>query len=156
MATVQARPRAAARGSGSAVWGLAALRVCLGVFFVFEGLSKLGWVADAGPLATQLNGWLDHAHPWSRWYIETIALPAVPIFARLVLIAELATGAALVAGFWTRLAATLAFLMVLNFHFASSMVFQYRFLTNGYGLPVVGGLLALVIGAKGLPWSLRE
>ncbi len=156
MAMVQARPRTTARGGGSAVWGLAALRICLGVFFIFEGAGKLAWLAGAGPLTGQLNGWLQNAHPWSRWYIETVALPAVPIFARLVVVAELSTGAALIFGFWTRMTATLAFLMVLNFHFASSLIFQYMFLNNGYGLPVLGSLLALAIGAKGLPWSFRE
>ncbi len=156
MATVQARPRATARGTGSAGWGLVALRICLGVFFLFMGIGKLGWAADAGPLTAKLNGWLEHAHPWSRWYIDAVALPAVPIFARVVLVAELATGVALITGFWTRLAAALAVLMVLNFHFASSAMLAYGFLTNGYGLPVLGGLLALAIGAKGLPWSVRE
>jgi hypothetical protein len=46
--------------------------------------------------------------------------------------------------------------MVLNIHFASGLIFQYGFLTNGYGLPVLGGLLALAIGAVGLPASAKR
>jgi hypothetical protein len=46
--------------------------------------------------------------------------------------------------------------MVLNFHVASGALFQYRFLTNGFGLPVLGGLLALAVGGVRLPWSVRE
>jgi hypothetical protein len=54
------------------------------------------------------------------------------------------------------MAALLGFLMVLNFHFASGALFQYRFLTNGYGLPVLGPLLGLAIGGARLPLSLRK
>ena len=87
---------------------------------------------------------------------EHVCLPGAPVFARLVVLGELSCGVALVAGVWTRLAAALGFLMVLNFHVASGAIFQYRFLTNGYGLPVLGGLLALAIGGGRLPLSLRK
>ena len=45
--------------------------------------------------------------------------------------------------------------MVLNFHVANGNLFKYQYLTNGFGLPVLGGLLALAIGAGRLPWSLK-
>lgn len=135
--------------------GLTALRIFLGVFFLFEGINRLGWLADSGLLAKQLQEWLPNALPSNRWYLETVAMPGAPLFARLVVLGELALGLALVAGVWVRLAAALGFLMALNFHFASGRVFQYSFLTSGYGLPVLGGLLALAIGGSKLPWSLR-
>jgi uncharacterized membrane protein YphA (DoxX/SURF4 family) len=78
------------------------------------------------------------------------------VFARAVLLGELIGGTALILGVWTRLAATLPFLMVLNFHFASGLLFQYSYLTNGYGFPVLGSLLALSIGGARLPLSLRK
>lgn len=135
--------------------GLTTLRIVLGVFFVFEAVNKLAWLADGGILATQLREWLTNALPSNRWYLETVAIPGAPIFARIVMLGELALGLGLLAGMWTRAAALLGFLMVLNFHFASGRVFQYAFLTNGYGLPVLGGLLALAIGGSKLPWSLK-
>jgi len=46
--------------------------------------------------------------------------------------------------------------MVLNFHFASDVLFHYSYLTNGFGLPVLGGLLALAIGGTGMPLSLSK
>ena len=46
--------------------------------------------------------------------------------------------------------------MVLNFHFASGVMFQYSYLTNGYGLPVLGGLLALAFGGAALPLSVKR
>jgi hypothetical protein len=47
----------------------------------------------------------------------------------------------------------LTLLMVLNFHIASDVIFQYSYLTNAYGLPVLGGLLALALGGTRLPLS---
>lgn len=136
--------------------GLVVLRICLGVFLIFEGLDKLAWLTDSSILVGRLQQWLTTAGPYSRWYIETVCLPGAAVFARLVLLGELAAGTALVLGFWTRVAAILAFLMVLNFHVASGLVFQYRFLTNGYALPVLGGLLALALGGARLPLSLKR
>jgi uncharacterized membrane protein YphA (DoxX/SURF4 family) len=154
---VVARGRSSApMTSGSAGKGLRVLSVFLGVFLIFEGLGKLAWLTDSGPLTGALQGWLKEAPPTSRWYLETFAIPGIPMFARLVPFGELVGGAALLAGFWTRLAAFAAFLMVLNFHVASGALFQYRFLTNGFGLPVLGGLLALAIGGSRLPWSVRS
>jgi len=156
MATVMKSRTAAASGSGAAATGLRVLAMFLGVFLIFEGLGKLAWFTDSGLLAGALQGWLKDAPPTTRWYLETFAIPGVPLFARLVPLGELAAGTALLVGFWTRLAAGAAFLMVLNFHVASGAIFQYRFLTNGFGLPVLGSLLALAIGGGRLPWSVRE
>ena len=50
----------------------------------------------------------------------------------------------------------MALLMVLNFHVASGAIFKYAFLTNGFGLPVMGGLLALALGGVGLPFSVNK
>jgi hypothetical protein len=46
--------------------------------------------------------------------------------------------------------------MVLNIHVASGALFKYAFLTNGYGLPVLGPTLGLAIGGIRLPFSLRK
>ena len=62
-------------------------------------------------------------------------------FARVVPVAELAAGAALIVGFWTRLAAFMAFAMVANFHVARGLVFSGEFLTDGLGFPVLGARL---------------
>ena len=77
------------------------------------------------------------------------------MFARLVPLGELAAGVALMIGFRVRLVAFVTMLMVCNFHFASGIVFTTGYLTNGYGPPVIGALLALAFGGRHLPWSLR-
>jgi uncharacterized membrane protein YphA (DoxX/SURF4 family) len=122
-----------------------AVRIALGVFFVFEGWDKLPWMTNPGLLATALQKWADAGVPVSKWYIETILIPGVSVFARLVFLGEVATGLALLSGVWLRPAAVIAFLMVLNIHFAHSSIFQYGFLSKGDGLPILGGLLALAI-----------
>ncbi len=130
--------------------GLAVLRICLGVFFIFEGVGKIRWFIDTSLLARQLADWSHAVAPGSssHWYLERIAIPGVAIFARLVPLGEMASGVAMVAGFWTPLFAFVAFLMALNFQFASGELFKYSFLTNGYGLPVLGGTLALALAGS--------
>jgi uncharacterized membrane protein YphA (DoxX/SURF4 family) len=156
MAMVTGARSSAATTSGPAAAGLRVLAVFIGVFLIAQGVGKIGWLTDSAPLNGALQGWLKTAPAGSRWYLETFAIPGVPMFARLVPLGELLGGAALIAGFWTRLAASAAFLMVLNFHVASGAIFQDRFLTNGFGLPVLGTLLALAIGGTRLPGSLKQ
>jgi uncharacterized membrane protein YphA (DoxX/SURF4 family) len=138
------------RGADPGV-GLRIVSLVMGLFLISMALSKLAWLTDSGILTAQLREWLDTAGPASRWYLETVAIPGAPVFARLVPLGELATGTALVCGFWVRLAATVALLMVLNFHFAADILFHYNYLINGYGPPVLGSLLALAIGGRRLP-----
>ena len=138
-------------------FGLTILRICIGVFFFFMGIGKIRWFADSSLLARQLAGWLHAAAPGSLslWYLEHIATPGLAVFARLVPLGEMSVGAALVVGFWTPVAAFVAFFMALNFQVASGAIVQYSFLTSGYGLPVLGATLALVVGGGRLKWSLR-
>ena len=138
---------------GSGAGGLRVLSLFMGAFLISMGFGKLGWFTDSSFLVAELRGWWGSAPALSRWYIDTVAMPGVPLFARLVLFGELASGAALVAGFRVRLAAGVALLMVLNFHFASGVMFQWAYLTNGFGLPVLGSLAALAFGGRRLPLS---
>jgi uncharacterized membrane protein YphA (DoxX/SURF4 family) len=137
--------------------GLAILRIALGIFFIFEAINKIRWFADASILSGRLNEWSHAAAAGSiaQWYLQRIALPGLPYFARLVPLGELCCGVALLIGFWTPFAAFVALFMALNFHIAGGTLFRYAFLTNGYGLPIVGGTLALTIGGVRLRWSVR-
>jgi uncharacterized membrane protein YphA (DoxX/SURF4 family) len=142
-------------GKGQA-WGLTALRLCLGVFFLFEAISKLGWFTSSAVLRSRLTEWAETVPAISRAYITNICLPGAEVFARIVPLGEFSVALAFLLGGYTRLAAILALLMVLNFHFASGVMFEYSYLTNGYGPPVLGGLLALAIGGTALPLSVRR
>lgn len=137
--------------------GLAVLRVCIGVFFIFESFLKIRWLTDSSILAGQFGNWANTAAAGSisAWYLHRIAVPGVAVFARLVPLGEFVTGLALLLGFWTPLFAFAGFFMALNFQIASGAIFQYSFLTSGYGLPVLGSTLALALGGVRLPWSIR-
>jgi len=135
---------------------LRVLSIALGLFLLFMGLDKIDWLLDGGFLARRLQEWRGTARPLARWYLDTVAIPGAPILARVVPIAELAAGTALIVGFWVRWAAALVMLMVINIHFAADIMFRYDYLINGYGLPILGGLLALALGGKRLPWSLSK
>ena len=127
----------------------AVLRICIGVFFVFEGLGKIRWFTDPSILATQLAEWSQASPgPISAWYLARVAIPQASLFARLVPLGEICSGAALVVGFWTPIFAFIAFFMALNFQIASGAVFKYSFLTSGYGLPVLGSTLALALAGS--------
>jgi len=138
--------------------GLTLLRILLGVFFLFEGLGKLRWFLDPSLLSQQLATW-EHGVPAgsiSAQYLQHVASPFAAIFARLVPLGEISAGLAMIVGFWTAFFAFIASVMVVNFHIASGAIFTYGFLTNPYGLPVLGGALALTIGGVRLPWSIRS
>jgi len=143
-------------GVGSPAGALRILSVMMGVFLVCMGLTKIDWLMDGDILTRMLQEWRGTARPLARWYLDTIAIPGAPVFARVVLLAELAAGAALVLGVRVRLTAVLALLMVLNFHVASDVIFHYSYLTNAYGLPVLSGLLALALAGTRLPLSVSR
>ena len=132
------------------------LSVALGVFLIFMGLDKIEFLTDSGILRQRLEEWRGMAGPLASWYLDTLAIPGAPIFSRLVVLAELAAGSALVLGVKVRPAATLALLMVINFHIAADVMFRYDYLINAYGLPVLGGLLALAVGGARLPLSVSK
>ena len=137
--------------------GLTITRVCLGVFFLFQGIGKYQWFVDSSILAGRLQEWLEAAAPGSisRGYLDRVAVPGLSVYARLVPLGEIASGLALIAGFWTPIFAFLAFFMVVNFAVASGLIFTYSYLTNAYGLPVIGSTLGLAFGGVRLPWSVR-
>ena len=133
------------------------LSLALGVFLIFMAVDKIGWLMDGTLLTRRLQEWRGTAGPLPRWYLDTIALPGAPVFARVIVLAELAAGTALILGTKVRLAAALAFLMILNFHFAADLIFHYSYLINAYGLPILGGLLALAVGGgTRLPFSVSK
>lgn len=143
-----------AGGKGQAA-SLTIIRICVGMFIFFFGFDKAWWLLDSTPLLTQLSSWLTDAPPISRWYLERM-MPGAPVFARVLPSGLMLGGFALVLGFWTRMAAALALLMVLSLQLAAGSMFRYPYLSDPGGLPVVGALVALIVGAGKLPLSLRN
>jgi uncharacterized membrane protein YphA (DoxX/SURF4 family) len=142
------------RNMGTPGGALRLLSLAMGVFLVHMGIDKIGWLTDSDPLVRTLQGWRGDAKPLALWYLDVIAIPGAAVFARVVVLAELTSGGALIMGARVRLTAALALLMVVHFHVASDVLFHYDYLTNGYGLPVLGGLAALSLSGTRLPFSL--
>jgi len=156
MATTQVRTRGAAMVSPGAL-GLRIMAAMIGVFFLGMCSAKIAWLTDSNILLQKFQMiFLPKAPPIVRWYLETVCIPATPLFARLVPLGELTAGLAFILGFWTRMVAIAAFLMVLNFHFATSAFWSIDFLRDGTGLPLLGGLLALAISGARLPFAISK
>jgi uncharacterized membrane protein YphA (DoxX/SURF4 family) len=134
---------------------LTLIRITSGIYLFFLGLNKIAWLFNSAPLVGQLSAWLSQSGPMTRWYLERV-VPGAPLFARLLPLGEMVTGLSLALGVWTRLAAIVAFVIVLNVQFAAGAMFHYAYLTEARGLPVLGSLLALAIGGGRLPLSLRK
>src|SRR5947208_14019883 len=117
--------------------GLSILRICIGIFFIFEGLGKIRWLTDTSLLASQLADWSQAvpAGSWSHQYLERVAMPYSTIFARLVPLGEITSGAAMVAGFWTPLMSLGASFMALKFHFDSGALSNDTTLTSDHCPP---------------------
>ena len=128
-------------------FALVLLRVCLGVFMFFFGFERASWLMDATPLSAQLASWLVDATPASRWYLERL-IPGAPVFARMVPLGAMVSGIALALGFWTRIAAALSLVVVLSLQLGAGSMFRLTYLTDAAGLPVVGGLLAVMVGGE--------
>ena len=126
---------------------LTLLRVCLGVFMFFFGFERVSWLLDATPLSTQLASWLVDAAPVSRWYLERL-IPGAPVFARLVPLGAMISGLALTLGFWTRIAAAISLVIVLSLQLGAGSMLRLTYLMDAAGLPLVGGLLALIVGGE--------
>jgi uncharacterized membrane protein YphA (DoxX/SURF4 family) len=124
----------------------------VGMFFLGMGSNKLAWLGDSDLLASRFVAWLPTAAPYARWYLENIAMPGAPIFARLVPVAELCAAAALILGVRINVVSAIALVMVLNFHLATSAFSSWAFLRDGTGPPVLGALLALALAGRRLPF----
>jgi uncharacterized membrane protein YphA (DoxX/SURF4 family) len=128
---------------------LALLRIATGVSLLLAGISKLAWFGNPGILEQTLTGFAAHAaNPLVAKYVALVQ-PHYAIFARVVVLGELGLGALLIIGFLTPLASLLAFLMVLQFFFASSQVFTQKWYSGASGLVYTLQFLVIFAGRGG-------
>ena len=125
---------------------LVLLRVYLGVVFLIAGVPKL-----RGDFATGLTAFLEQrameqSHPFYRPFLQEVVLPNTQLFAVLVTWGELLVGVLLILGLTTRLSATVALLLTLNYMFAKG-AWPWTPSSNDAAFAAIS--LALVIGAAG-------
>lgn len=127
----------------------------VGVFFLAMSVNKITWLMEPELLAQRFQRWLPNASWYARPYLEAVAIPGAPLFARLVPIGEFLTALALLAGVYTNIAAALALLMIAQFHLATSSYSSLEFLRDGTGPPLFAALIALALTGGPLPMSLK-
>ena len=98
----------------------------MGAFFLNEAATQLrkGWIGGDG-LSKMLRSALDDnpVPPAYRYFLEHVVLPHDDFFTVIVIIGEIAIGAALVLGLATRLTAIAALFMNVNFLLMNSVSF---------------------------------
>jgi thiosulfate dehydrogenase [quinone] large subunit len=125
---------------------LVLLRVYLGVVFLISAVPKL-----RGDFPTDLTAFLEQrameqSHPFYREFLQAVVLPNTQLFAALVTWGELLVGVFLILGLMTRLSATVALLLTLNYMFAKG-AWPGTPSSNDAAFAAIS--LALVIGAAG-------
>lgn len=127
---------------------LAFLRIAAGISLFASGMQKLSWFAQP-PLQQRFAEWAANpANAAVAKYLGFVSQhPAV--FSRVVPVGEIGLGLLLIAGLMTPLAAVLAFLMVVNFQFASSQMFSMAYLRGQSGLAYLMIYPVLFFGRAG-------
>lgn len=128
---------------------LALLRIATGISILGPGLHKIPWLMKPA-LEPQLASWVSHAPSTIVVKYLHLLIPHANLLARVVVVGELVLGSMLIVGLLTPLAAGLAFLMVLNFHFASGAMISLDYLTGQDGLVYLLIFPALILGKAGL------
>jgi uncharacterized membrane protein YphA (DoxX/SURF4 family) len=128
---------------------LGLLRIAAGIALLGPGFAKLGWFAHP-TLEQTLANWAQHAPNGLVVSYLHLVTPHHAGLARVVVIGELGLGTLLVLGFLTPVAATLALIMVVQYHFASGAMFQGSYLFGQNGLVYLLIFPVLVAGRAGV------
>jgi uncharacterized membrane protein YphA (DoxX/SURF4 family) len=131
---------------------LALLRIAAGLSILGPGLQKATWFRHPG-LEPVLASWASHTdNPAVLSYLHVVT-PHAAWLARVVALGEIGLGSLLLIGFVTPFASLLAFLMVLNYHFASGKMVSQHYLLGQDGLVYLLVFLVLLSGKAGLAFG---
>jgi len=100
------------------LWYLAVLRIYVGYYLLFQGIRKFqrdfpkgDWIGrQIGDLAT-----LD-LYPWYKNFLQSYVVPHSELFGYLVMVGEIAVGACLLLGLFTRVSALVGLFMLINYY----------------------------------------
>jgi uncharacterized membrane protein YphA (DoxX/SURF4 family) len=127
---------------------LALLRIAAGLSLLGPGIQKLGWFSSAEPLQKIFTTWAASTHPLIPKYVALVQ-PHAGVLSKVVVLGELGLGGLLLIGFLTPVAALLAFVMVMQFHFASGSMFEAKYVLGQNGLVFLMMFLVLFAGRAG-------
>ena len=105
------------------LWYLSVLRIYVGYYILAQGIRKFlrdfpkgDWIGrQIGDIAT-----LD-VYPWYRSFLQNYVVPHSELFGYLVMIGEIAVGACLLLGFFTRFSACIGLFMLINYYLGPGM-----------------------------------
>lgn len=100
------------------LWYLSVLRIYVGYYLLFQGIRKFqrdfpkgDWIGrQIGDLTT-----LD-LYPWYKNFLQSYVVPHSELFGYLVMIGEIAVGACLLLGLFTRVNAFVGLFMLINYY----------------------------------------
>jgi thiosulfate dehydrogenase (quinone) large subunit len=125
--------------------------VNLGGVFLIAAIPKLGKDFTPGLTAFVEQKAMEHSHLFYREFLQEVVLPNAQLFATLVTWGELLVGVLLILGLMTRLSATVALLLPLNYLLAKG-AWPWTPSSNDAAFAAIS--LALVIGAAGRTFGL--
>jgi len=125
---------------------LTLLRVYLGGVFLIAAIPKLRKDFTPGLTGFVEQKALEHSHLFYREFLQEVVLPNAQLFAALVTWGELLVGVSLILGLMTRLSATVALLLTVNYMLAKG-AWPWTPSSNDAAFAAIS--LALVIGAAG-------
>jgi thiosulfate dehydrogenase [quinone] large subunit len=130
---------------------LALLRIYLGVVFLLAAIPKLQ--QDFAPGLTRFleQVALQRGHPFYREFVQQVVLPNTSVFAALVTWGELFVGVTLILGVLTRVSATVALLLTVNYLFAKG---QWFWTPSNNDAAFAAISIGLLIGAAGRTFGL--
>jgi uncharacterized membrane protein YphA (DoxX/SURF4 family) len=101
------------------LWYLAVLRIYVGYYMLLQGVRKFqrdfpkgGWIGrQIGDLNTL------ELYPWYKKFLLDYVVPHHELFGYLVMVGEIAVGACLLLGLFTRWSALIGLFMMVNYYF---------------------------------------
>ena len=137
--------------------GLAIVRMVLGVLLLVSGIGKIGsgWMTSGEAMSQTVQQNLPKAEAFYRPFLEGTVLPNATLFSQLVTLGELAAGASLARGFFTRIGAVVCMWLMLQYMLMKGTLFgQYlNGMTYSDRVYFLAGL-ACFLAAAGLSWGL--
>jgi len=134
-------------------WLLVILRVHLGVIFLITVSGKIFRASPfSGEMVSYLQGYsMRNASSPYREFIQQFVLPHSSLFSYLVMTGEVVAGICLLLGLCTRVGATVAMFLFLNFMLSKGRLFWSP---DSEDAAVFFSALVVLIGAAGRAWGL--
>ena len=127
------------------------MRLAIAGLFFSISLEKYheGWLTSSEHLLESLNGYHKEATGTQLTYLNTVAVPYVGLWTKLITIGELSLAVSLFTGLLVRFSAAAGIFMILNFHAANGNLFSLHFFGTPWGALLIAGLFVMLLARAG-------